>query len=103
MNHDIDAADADAAPPSRPEPDGTLESLLTVHDVCTWFRVQPEWVYDEVEAGRLPFIRVGRRLLRFRRTELERYLEATTAHAHATPPRPAWKPAANTLGLEPLE
>lgn len=29
------------------------EQLLTVIDVCAWFKVTRDWVYDEVEAGRL--------------------------------------------------
>jgi excisionase family DNA binding protein len=52
----------------------TGEQLLTVDDVCRWFVVTRDWVYDEVEAGRLPFVRLGRRHLRFRREDLDHYL-----------------------------
>jgi excisionase family DNA binding protein len=48
--------------------------LLTVADVCALFKVTKDWVYDEVEAGRLPHVKLGRKHLRFRRTELENYL-----------------------------
>lgn len=33
-----------------------------------------DWVYDEVEAGRLPYVRLGRKHLRFRRPDLARFL-----------------------------
>ena len=49
--------------------------LLTVQDVCEWFQVTRDWVYDEVEADRLPYLRLGRKHLRFRRAELLAYLE----------------------------
>ena len=61
--------DADAREP-------TEQRLLTVEDVCRWFAVTKDWVYDEVEAGRLPFIRLGRKHLRFQKHELDRYLAA---------------------------
>jgi excisionase family DNA binding protein len=52
-----------------------FERLLKVDAVCNWFGVEPDWVYDEVEAGRLPFIRLGRRNLRFLRSQLQEYLQ----------------------------
>lgn len=54
-------------------PPGELE-LLTVADVCALFKVTKDWVYDEVEAGRMPSLRLGRKHLRFRRRDLEEYL-----------------------------
>jgi excisionase family DNA binding protein len=60
------------------EPTGRTDSvdeLLTVEDVCAWFKVTRDWVYDEVQARRLPFLRLGRKHLRFRRAELLDYLE----------------------------
>lgn len=54
----------------------TQDRLLTVNDVCEWFAVTKDWVYDEVEAGRLPYLRLGRKHLRFRRADLVAYLDA---------------------------
>jgi excisionase family DNA binding protein len=54
--------------------DGAGLDLLTVADVCALFKVTKDWVYDEVEAGRLPHVKLGRKHLRFRRRELETYL-----------------------------
>ena len=61
-----------------PEPvaDGAADlELLTVADVCALFQVTKDWIYDEVEAGRLPYVRLGRKHLRFRRQDLVGYLE----------------------------
>ena len=70
--------------------DGTREEeLLTVHDVCAWFKVTRDWVYDEVEAGRLPYVRLGRKHLRFRRRELTDYLTAATRRPSPRPRTPA--------------
>lgn len=70
----------------EPSDDAGLD-LLTVADVCALFKVTKDWVYDEVEAGRLPNIKLGRKQLRFRRRELESYL----AH-HLRPTRPRHGP-----------
>jgi excisionase family DNA binding protein len=64
--------------------DGTGLDLLTVADVCALFKVTKDWVYDEVEAGRLPNVKLGRKQLRFRRRELESYL---AGHLRAGGPR----------------
>jgi excisionase family DNA binding protein len=63
--------------------------LLTVADVCALFKVTKDWVYDEVEAGRLPHVKLGRKHLRFRRHELESYLAQ-----HLRPARPRHEPGA---------
>ncbi|WP_067484301.1 helix-turn-helix domain-containing protein [Actinomadura hibisca] len=52
--------------------------LLDVDQVCRLFRIKKSWVYDAVEAGTLPVIRLGRQL-RFREPELVAFLaDATT-------------------------
>ena len=48
--------------------------LLTPDDVCTLLKVKKSWVYDEVEAGRLDALRLGKQL-RFRPSDLARYLD----------------------------
>ena len=90
---------SESAAGSPPHPRG--KELLTVGDVCDWFKVTRDWVYDEVEAGRLPYLRLGRKHLRFDRDELTDYLAAaqrrrTTRGQH--PGLSTW-----TAGLEPLE
>jgi excisionase family DNA binding protein len=77
------------------------DELLTVDDVCAWFQVTRDWVYDEVEAGLLPFLRLGRKHLRFDRGELVGYLNAATgrrSRPQQPPGQPIW-----TAGLEPLD
>lgn len=50
------------------------QRLLTVADVTAWLQISRDWLYDEVEAGRFPAVRVGRRL-RFRTHEVQEYLD----------------------------
>jgi excisionase family DNA binding protein len=82
--------------PLRGGPGGDLEEILTVDQVCTWFQVTRDWVWDEVEAGRLPYVRLGKRHLRFRRSQLEDYLTDNTQRPASRTPR------TNTSDLEPL-
>jgi excisionase family DNA binding protein len=48
--------------------------LLTPDDLCALLKVKKSWVYDEVEAGRLEALRLGKQL-RFRPSDLARYLD----------------------------
>lgn len=40
----------------------TAHPLLQVHDVALWLRKPRSWIYDAVEDGTLPAIRIGRQL-----------------------------------------
>jgi excisionase family DNA binding protein len=48
--------------------------LLTPDQLCELLQVKKSWLYDEVEAGRLPCLRLGKQL-RFRRADIIRYLD----------------------------
>jgi excisionase family DNA binding protein len=63
-----------AADPQPDRPDLRDLDLLTPDDVCTLLKVKKSWVYDEVEAGRLDALRLGKQL-RFRPSDLARYLD----------------------------
>lgn len=57
-------------------PDEAL-NLLTVDDVCRLLKVRRSWVYDAVDRGHLSAVRLGRQV-RFRHTELARFVESLT-------------------------
>jgi excisionase family DNA binding protein len=61
--------------------------LLTPNDVCALLKVKKSWLYDEVEAGRVDAIRLGKQL-RFRASDLARYLSerAKASHRHDVVP-----------------
>ena len=52
-------------------------ALLTVDDLVTLLQVKKSWIYDEVEAGRLRCLRLGRQL-RFRVVDVETYLQTAS-------------------------
>jgi excisionase family DNA binding protein len=60
------------SPATRPDLNDL--DLLTPDDVCTLLKIKKSWLYDEVEAGRLDALRLGKQL-RFRRSDLARYLD----------------------------
>jgi excisionase family DNA binding protein len=60
--------------PQPDRPDLRDLDLLTPDDVCTLLKVKKSWVYDEVEAGRLDALRLGKQLC-FRPSDLARYLD----------------------------
>jgi excisionase family DNA binding protein len=66
-------------------------SLLTAQDVAELLQVKIGWIYDQVEAGNFPVIRLGRQL-RFRATEIQAYLDERQRDAnprrHLQPIRP---------------
>jgi excisionase family DNA binding protein len=61
-----------SAPPATSASAHRLE-LLTLDELVTLLKVRKSWLYDEVEAGRLPAVRLGRQL-RFRVADVEAYL-----------------------------
>ncbi len=48
--------------------------LLTPEELAGLLKVKLSWIYDQVEAGRLPVLRLNRRL-RFRRVDVDLFLE----------------------------
>jgi excisionase family DNA binding protein len=71
-------ADApEATPATQPgpsRPDLQDLELLAPDDLCALLKVKKSWIYDEVEAGRLEALRLGKQL-RFRPSEIARYLD----------------------------
>lgn len=54
-----------------------VEALLTKEDVCRILGVKDWWLDDEIAAGRIPHIRLGKRkMIRFRPAHLKAYLDA---------------------------
>lgn len=60
--------------------------LISVEELCDLFKVRKSWVYDAVEDGSLPTIRLGRQL-RFREIDLAAFLHqaATDDRGGAAP------------------
>jgi excisionase family DNA binding protein len=56
---------------------GELE-LLTPDQLCELLQVKKSWLYDQVEGGTFPCLRLGKQL-RFRREDVRRYLESQLA------------------------
>jgi excisionase family DNA binding protein len=77
---------AGVAPSAQPvpgRPDFQDLDLLTPDDLCTLLKVKKSWIYDEVEAGRLEVVRLGKQL-RFRPSDLARYLDERARAGRAT-------------------
>jgi excisionase family DNA binding protein len=48
--------------------------LLTPDQLCELLQVKKSWLYDQVERGNLPCLRLGKQL-RFRHADIHRHLE----------------------------
>jgi predicted DNA-binding transcriptional regulator AlpA len=48
-----------------------LEPLLTKRDVSRWLQISERGVESLTEAGKLPAIKVGNKILRWRRADIE--------------------------------
>lgn len=73
-------ADTTPAPERFAEPPmlGDPLDLLTPDALCTLLKVRRSWLYDAVEAGTLPALRLGRQL-RFRRLDVVAFIDAQTS------------------------
>ena len=62
-----------------------LNEILTVSEVAEYLRINPQTVYRKAKAGELPAVRIGR-AIRFRRTELEVWLQGKALAAGPVSP-----------------
>lgn len=53
-----------------------MDKLLTIDELCDYMAVTRTWVQDKVQADELPCIRLSRRMLRFRRSDIDAYLNS---------------------------
>jgi excisionase family DNA binding protein len=54
-----------------------FDALLTKEDVCKILGVKESWLNIEIQTGRIPHIRLGKKkMVRFRPEHLDRYLES---------------------------
>lgn len=60
--------------------------LLDCKDVADLLKVSRKWVEDKVAADEIPYTRIGPRLIRFTRSDLDA-LFSSGAHDPARPPR----------------
>lgn len=70
-------ADTSARPLEHP--------LLTVDDAARLLAVRKSWLLDAAQAGRIPVVRLGGRVLRFRRDDLDAFVEAATRRPSPDP------------------
>jgi excisionase family DNA binding protein len=53
--------------------------LMTTDEVCAYLQCSRDWLYIQIEKKRIPFIRIGERLYRFRPEEIEAWLAEHSA------------------------
>lgn len=53
-----------------------MDGWMTSEQVCDWLQLRQDYLYTLVADGRIPFVKLGPRILRFRRTELEAWIES---------------------------
>jgi excisionase family DNA binding protein len=58
--------------------------LLTTADLCALLRRSPGWVRKQRKSGALPYLQDGRSI-RFRRADVEAFLETLQPGAHLAP------------------
>lgn len=51
--------------------DADLEALLTAEQLALYLNVPESWVRTEQRAGRIPAVRLGKKYVRFRRSDVE--------------------------------
>jgi excisionase family DNA binding protein len=77
-------------------------SLLYAQDVAVMLGVSKGWIYAEVRAGRIPYVRLGR-YVRFRRESIENWLceiESGTMSSNNKAPGRGWhRPRHGTGGV----
>ena len=53
----------------------TLDELLTPDEVSAILKVTKPWLYAQVQRGRFPIVRFNGRSLRFKASDIQRYID----------------------------
>ena len=53
----------------------TLDELLTPDEVSAILKVTKSWLYAQVQRGRFPIVRFNGRSLRFKASDIQRYID----------------------------
>ena len=53
----------------------SADSLLTAREVAMRFGATPRWVLNQWQAGNLPGFRLSEKMVRFRASEIDQWLE----------------------------
>ena len=53
----------------------TLDELLTPDEVSAILKVSKPWLYAQVQRGRFPSVRFNGRSLRFKASDIQRYID----------------------------
>lgn len=56
---------------------------MTPDEVCAYLKINKDWLYDQVQARRIPHVRLGRQL-RFWRSELIEFLASRAVTVEST-------------------
>jgi excisionase family DNA binding protein len=75
---------SDEAPLGAKEGLTVAEQLLTVSQVAEWLGRHPKTIYKLTETNQLPFVRLGTKSIRFRPTDIERYIAGSTVPARGS-------------------
>lgn len=60
---------------TRKPPSRQLEELLTPDEVAAILKVSKAWLYAQVQRGRFPTARFNGRSLRFKASDIQRYID----------------------------
>lgn len=55
-----------------------LVALMTVSELADYLNVKPEAIRNLARRGEIPSVKVGRRLIRFRKSEIDAWLEKSS-------------------------
>ena len=55
------------------------DEWMTVDELAAWLKLTREWIYDNVQANKMPYHRLGRQL-RFRLSEVEKWLADSASY-----------------------
>jgi excisionase family DNA binding protein len=78
------------------------ETFLTVAEVAEMLKLNQQTVRNWIDQGRLPALRVGRRV-RIRRSDLEKVLQESSTTSGGSAPRETGPSAEDFWGGEPID
>jgi len=62
------------------------DTLFTVETLAKYLQVSKQWIYERVQFKEIPYIKVGK-FLRFRKSEIDKWLDGHKVPATSSPPK----------------
>ena len=61
------------------------DSIFDVQSLCEYLKVTPKWVYEQTHLNAIPYYKLSKKTLRFKRSDIDKWMERLRTPAVTNP------------------